>query len=312
MTDPISVLIEKPGVLAIISATKGPAYRSVGTMMACFPMGQRIGSLSSGCIEADISRHAEAAFDSKTPQRVRYGAGSPFRDIDLPCGGSMEVLLLPSPDTQALNEILDRRKSRKAFCIRINTQSGRLSLQDTGQSGLKGQTLTILERPQLQILAVGKGSEVSTFARLCHLAPFPTRIISPDEETLKQARDCGCRTTHIVSANLPANHSIDADTAVVLFFHDHEWEPPILADILKTDAFYIGAQGSQLARKNRDVELASLGIKHSDIARVKGPVGLIPSARDPKTLAISVLAEVLSEHRNLSATMSQSQEVWAK
>ena len=33
----------------------------------------------------------------------------------------------------------------------------------------------------------------------------------------------------------------------------------------------------------------------NDIARLRGPIGLIPSARDPQVLAVSVLAEILSE-----------------
>ena len=37
------------------------------------------------------------------------------------------------------------------------------------------------------------------------------------------------------------------------------------------------------------------GATHEELQRVKGPIGLIPSVRDPKTLAVSVLAEVLKE-----------------
>ena len=40
----------------------------------------------------------------------------------------------------------------------------------------------------------------------------------------------------------------DADprTAVVLFYHDHDREPPVLAEALVSPAFYVGAQGIQL------------------------------------------------------------------
>ena len=31
-------------------------------------------------------------------------------------------------------------------------------------------------------------------------------------------------------------------------------------------------------------------------ARLRGPIGLVPSARDARTLAVSVLAEVLAEN----------------
>ena len=79
----------------------------------------------------------------------------------------------------------------------------------------------------------------------------------------------------------------------MLFFHDHDWEPPILAEAVSRPAFYIGAQGSMMARETRMRELAALGLEDAALARLRGPIGLLPSARDPRTLAISVLAEVL-------------------
>ena len=72
----------------------------------------------------------------------------------------------------------------------------------------------------------------------------------------------------------------------------------ILDAVLRSNAFYIGAQGSQRAREEREVSVIALGASHSDAARIKGPIGLIPSARDPRTLAVSVLAEVLKEHKD--------------
>ncbi len=49
------------GTLALITGTEGPSYRRVGAMMAVCEDGQCHGSLSSGCIEADIAFRARAA-----------------------------------------------------------------------------------------------------------------------------------------------------------------------------------------------------------------------------------------------------------
>jgi xanthine dehydrogenase accessory factor len=99
----------------------------------------------------------------------------------------------------------------------------------------------------------------------------------------------------MLGARFPADLSPDERTAIVLFFHDHEWEPSLLFDALKTNAFYIGAQGSQRARDSRNRKLLELGVSEDDLRRLHGPVGLIPSARDPGTLSVSVLAEVLQK-----------------
>ena len=90
---------------------------------------------------------------------------------------------------------------------------------------------------------------------------------------------------------------LDADpwTAVTLFYHDHDREPPVLARALASPAFYVGAQGSLRSHRARVQALREMGVADPDIARLRGPIGLIPSARDPQVLAVSVLAEILSE-----------------
>jgi xanthine dehydrogenase accessory factor len=40
--------------------------------------------------------------------------------------------------------------------------------------------------------------------------------------------------------------------------------------------------------------LAQSGVSIAQVARIKGPIGLIPATRDPRSLAVSVLAEILA------------------
>ena len=68
-----------------------------------------------------------------------------------------------------------------------------------------------------------------------------------------------------------------------------------LAEALASPAFYVGAQGSLRSHRARVQALREMGVADADIARLRGPIGLIPSARDPQVLAVSVLAEILSE-----------------
>ena len=89
------------------------------------------------------------------------------------------------------------------------------------------------------------------------------------------------------------NLSIDGWTAIVLFFHDHDWEPPLLHSVLNSNAFYIGAQGSKSAHRQLVNNLIDMGCSEKELSQLRSQIGLIPSARDPKTLAISVLADVI-------------------
>jgi xanthine dehydrogenase accessory factor len=143
-------------------------------------------------------------------------------------------------------------------------------------------------------LIFGKGPETSSFAALVQSTGFPNLVLSPDNETLKAAQSIGNETRHMVSAQFPKDLTPDPHTAILLFFHDHDWEPPILANALDTQAFYIGAQGSLRARQTRELDLASLGVSEKRYSKMRGPIGLVQSARDARTLAVSVLAEVLA------------------
>ena len=108
------------GVLAVVSEVVGPAYRPVGSMMVIFSESDRAGSLSSGCIEEDISLHAMRALEEDRPATVRYGAGSPYVDIQLPCGGGLEILLIPRPDRQVLDEVILPRTTRHRLARALN------------------------------------------------------------------------------------------------------------------------------------------------------------------------------------------------
>ena len=294
--DPIRAILDAAGesVLAIIAGVEGPSYRPLGAMMAVLSDGSRAGTLSSGCIEADIALHAAEALKAGAPRLVRYGRGSPFVDIELPCGGGLDILLVPQPDRSALSEIAGRQAARDGCSLHIDIDSGAMTVEDEGATRRADSALTVRFDPAIRFLVFGKGPEATTFAALVNSAGYPNLLLSPDIETLQAGESAGCPTQHMPTKRFPKGLAADAHTAIVLFFHDHDWEPPILQPALTTEAFYIGSQGSQRARDARVATLEDMGVPSDDIARLRGPVGLIPSARDAGTLAVSVLAEVLA------------------
>lgn len=283
------------GVLAIITRTEGPSYRPVGAIMALMDNQTHVGTLSSGCVEADLALHATEVLQTGRPKTVLYGRGSPYIDIQLPCGGGLEIMLLPDPDTRLLGKLIDTLEARKPATLVIDLQSGALDVDPVAPADIN--IFSVRFEPELRSFIFGKGPEASTFARLVQSAGYPNILLSPNDETLADAAEAGCVTRHLSSRTVPADIVPDAWSSVVLFFHDHDWEPPILAHVLETDAFYIGAQGSRRAHEARMLELEKMGVSKAARHRVRGPIGLVPSARDARTLAVSVLAEVLAVAR---------------
>ncbi|MFD1794716.1 XdhC family protein [Paracoccus aurantiacus] len=274
--------IAPDAALAIITGIEGASYRPLGAGMVIDNDGHRTGSLSSGCLERDVALHAQAVLNDGKPRALRYGHGSPFVDITLPCGGSLDIAVIPPPDQQLLDRTCKQLAAR---------EPARITLLPDGQltDAPVPNGLTIHIRPQPRLVVFGKGPEAACFARISQQAGYPVKLFSPDAETLAEA-GFGSELTGI---DWPADLSLDPYTAVTLFFHDHDREPALLAHALQSPAFLIGAQGSLRAHERRCAALKQLGIADEMIARLASPFGLIPSTRDPRTLAVSVLAQVL-------------------
>ncbi|NJL18731.1 MAG: XdhC family protein [Nitrospira sp.] len=152
--------------LAIIVDAIGPTYRPIGTMMAVDTDCVTTGSLSSGCIEADVVRHAQLALQSGQPQHLRYGAGSPWLDLMLPCGGAVDIVVIPRPEVAAFAEVTYLLSQRQQATITFPI------------SDEHAFSLTLL--PPIKSLIFGTGAEATHAAHSARDAGMQCQIFSPD------------------------------------------------------------------------------------------------------------------------------------
>jgi xanthine dehydrogenase accessory factor len=287
---PLKLLSQGDGVLAIITATEGASYRNRGTMMAFTPDGKRTGSLSSGCIEDDIADHAKTALTTGRAIALRYGIGSPFFDLKLPCGGGLSILLIPNPDRMLLTQVLQFGTERQSVSLSVGLQDGDLMISDTPQPG----RLIIKLEPELRFWVYGHGVEALSFALMTQAAGYDVTLFGQESLQSDLSRIGPLNIQTVTSFRTYTCPKPDSRTAITLFFHDHENEARLLSQFLPTDAFFIGAQGSLRARTRLLADLAALDVTPEHLSRLRPTFGLIPSCRDPRTLAVSVMAHVLS------------------
>lgn len=164
-------------VMAILTATHGPAYRNPGAVMAIFPDGHYVGAITSGCIEADLVLHAQEVRASGQPRHLRYGEGSPFIDMRLPCGGAVEIELVRIQDHDVLADLAAARRARHSVSLRISPQ-GRFSLADWKPTGADGQDFHIGFRPPIRFVVFGAGPEASLFTSLVRSLGYDHVLIS--------------------------------------------------------------------------------------------------------------------------------------
>jgi len=251
--------------LCTIVGIEGSFSRRLGAQLAVDADGSVTGSLADGCLERELALEIAAG---GAPRVLRYGAGSPKIDFRLPCGGGLDILIDPAPDRAACTAALDRLARRQAAAL-VLPAPGLLTVRRYV--------------PALRLLLLGEGPELAAMARIAAAAGIVAESHSRDDGSLT----LGQRPEHLAA---------DRWTAVVLLFHDHEWEAALLDWALRSPAFFIGAQGGAPARAARAARLAALGYTPPQIARIASPIGTVGHSREPLALALSVLAGIAGDY----------------
>jgi xanthine dehydrogenase accessory factor len=91
----------------------------------------------------------------------------------------------------------------------------------------------------------------------------------------------------------------DPRTAIVAVTHDPKLDDMALLEVLKCDAFYVGALGSRKNQEKRRERLRLFDLGDAEIARLHGPVGLPIGSRTPAEIAVAILAEIVQERSRL-------------
>jgi xanthine dehydrogenase accessory factor len=260
----LAAVANSGAALCTIVRIEGSFSRRNGAQLAILPGGKVVGTLSDGCLEQQLAR------DSQTltgPEVRRYGSGSSQIDFRLPCGGGLDILVDPAPDRAACAAALASLRRRRPASLAL-------------PENLPERTYI----PPLRILAFGEGPELAALGKLACAAGVEAETV--EKSSLALGRPSG-------------RGDFDAWTAVVLLFHDHEWELALLEEMLAGDAFYIGAQGGAQARGARIQALQRRGFDEGAIERIRSPIGVPTGSRTPQMLALSVLTEIVHEYERL-------------
>jgi xanthine dehydrogenase accessory factor len=287
-------------VLVTLTGIEKGSSRAIGSQMAVAEDGRYVGSFSGGCIEAAVVGEALDCLRQDRATLVRFGLDSRYIDIRLPCGGGVDLYFNPRPDPATIAGVLSSLDAREPARLSIAEGGVRAvpASADEG-SGWRGDGFEVVYVPPLRIVAFGQGEDLTAFARLAHRFGADVTAFSPSQTDLDLLSGENIEGFELVSRNsLPAIRS-DAWTAIVFLFHDHDWEETLIPHALNLQAFYFGAVGSRRTHQAR-LEMLRLASVPERLQRaLRGPVGLIPATRDPATLALSILAEVVSEFQRI-------------
>ncbi|NNC36377.1 MAG: XdhC family protein [Hyphomonadaceae bacterium] len=285
--------------LATLVGIDGSAPRPLGSQIAVADDGDAQGYITGGCAEASIVAEALRLIELGENRLVRYGEGSPYKDIALPCGSGIDVYFDTKIEPGLVAGILENLETRQPVALASNIANGtsQAAPYESRLPVLIAQIFTRPYVPHFQLFIAGKGPVVPALANLAHHAGVSVVAASPEPATLAEITDTDILTSHVNAPEEFAPRPLDPWCAAVTLFHDHEWEPPILTHFLGSDCFYVGALGSRKTHAIRLEALFANGVPTDQLESLKGPVGLDIQASTPTEVAISILAEIIQTYR---------------
>ena len=278
-------------VLVTVLSVEGSSMRNPGTHMGVAQDGSFAGSLSGGCIENAVVAEALEVLAEGTPREVRFGAGSPYVDIQLPCGGGLDIHFQPLAGPALVDACVAATQARAPFSIAIG---------DAGATFLEGWHSgegVFGHWPQPRLLVIGHGAGVEALAKLAQAMELESLVLTPDPRLLEAFADRDPAATALERTS--DTHLLQSDpwTAMIFLFHDHDWEVQLMARALELPHFYLGAMGSRKAHAARCEALAARGVSAEALASINAPIGLFHSSRDPQSLALSALGEIIQAYQ---------------
>ena len=319
--------------LATLVSAVGPSPRPSGARLALTRSGRMAGSVSGGCVEADVFERGLQVLDENRPAIVRYGISDEMgAAVGLSCGGEIDVLIEPFRADEAWLAVREALATERpaALCLALEPDAlagRRLAVLGRGRvagidpeldEGVEKKARRLLDRggselfalpwradrsrifieafaPTRRLFVVGATHTAIALCRLARVVGFHVCVIDP--RTPFANRERFADADELVCEwpdEVLERCELDASAYVLSLSHDLKFDIPTLARALRSKARYIGALGSRRTHERRKARLREQGFDDADLARIHTPVGLDIGARTPEEIALAILAEMVA------------------
>jgi len=301
-------------VLATIVQTSGSTYRKMGTMMLIAESGDYIGLLSGGCLEADISLHANRVLQTQQSQLLQYDLKADadlLWGLGLGCEGTIDIYLQPllvNEQHLGFMQLISAIQHKKTgyYCQRVNeqlppyawfveadnveTNQLKSSIQENSIDIAQGELLVTPITPIVSLLLCGAGPDAIPVIQMAEQLGWQVTLQDHRANNLAQVEFDSC----IEKRKLRAENTTKADflgfDGVIIMTHNLINDGFLLKGALSAKVDYIGLLGPE---GRRDKLLNELSLTYADVkGQVFGPIGLDLGGRSPHAIALSICAEI--------------------
>ena len=314
--------------LATVIQTWGSAPQPVGSLLVVDAEGDFAGSVSGGCVEAEVIAQAADVIATGTAKPLEFGVPDDKAwSVGLACGGSIRVFLEPlradagAPDS-VYSGLLSDVKARRGVALTTKLDTGECRLAHA-PGDLEGELAPALEdalrrdasrlageadevfinvfNPTIRLIIVGAVHVAQALVPLARALGYEMAIIDPREAFATEERFGDAVLVRDWPDEALAPLGMDERTALIALTHDAKIDDSALIAALASEAFYVGALGSRKTHADRVERLIKAGVSRSDLERIRAPIGLDIGAQGAAEIAVSIVAEITAVLRGKGA-----------
>jgi xanthine dehydrogenase accessory factor len=312
-------------ILVTLIRVQGSSYRQPGARLVVCKDGTYEGSISGGCLEADLLRKAawlihDGAVVERYSTLFDEAADVPF---GLGCGGVLDVLLesIETDECQTLLRAVESTlsghehqvatwlpKDDEGMMRAVFRADGELIFASKGLSSERLSEARIkclhsaerdfremsIERlvPPQRLFVFGAGDDAKPLVTMACLLGWSVKVIDGRAHLARKNRFPESNT-EVISTPDVAIQQINPRDAVVIMTHSYEQDRDYLASLLPVRPKYLGLLGSRQRSSLLIAEAAAkLEWSVSECCEyICAPVGLDIGGEGPEAIALAIMAE---------------------
>ena len=217
-----------------------------------------------------------------------------------------------------LKEIIKKKASKTEFAIVTNLENGLSEIYEHGKSlskefeihkkqidnffklkknGVIEKTEIFIEtyiRP-IKVIIVGAVHIAQYLVDFAKSLNFEISIIDPRGYFASEQRFPDIKIINKWPDEAFKEIETNENSALIALTHDPKIDDPALQHALNKKFYYIGALGSKKTHENRCQRLKDAGFSSEQINSIHGPIGIKLGGRSAPEIALSIIAQLVSE-----------------
>jgi xanthine dehydrogenase accessory factor len=314
-------------ILVTLTGAAGSSYRRPGAHVLLLADGRHAGTISGGCLEAEVARKAfwmtrNGAAMQRYSTLFDDTAEIPF---GLGCGGEIDILLEPAntPECFALIEAMRQSLDGKPHTAITILPTENQPLQRTILTSDK-EVIFVSESfahaadkftehldPPQRLILFGAGDDAQPLAQMASLLGWSVLVADGRAQLVSAERFPSAEQVVLLDKNLSiAPLEITSKDAVILMTHSFEQDRSLLTQLLPIAPAYLGILGARHRSSLLVSEVADkLKLSMEEVAaHLHAPVGLSLGGDAPESIALAILAEA---HARCIGGNNQSRRITA-